>query len=169
MGGGRVKKFSPTQPARAATAYISCNRHARRAGDRTTDLRQATHRSFKRKVVAGEFPDEETVRMYLSASPHPKVFTPAIRGVQLLFQPTVSMREVQDTLELARLAAESLCGPERMEVDTHWEVHVAGKRVCIDTATEAGRTLAIVFLGLVKREFGSDAVRVLGARTGVAS
>jgi hypothetical protein len=78
------------------------------------------------------------------------------------------MAEVSDTLELARLAAESLCGAERMEVDARWEVDVSGRQVAVDTTTEAGRTLAIVFLGLVKREFGPDAVRMCGARTEVA-
>ena len=89
--------------------------------------------------------------------------------MRLSFAPGVSMHEVQDTLELARLAAESLHGSERVELELRLDVDVARRSVSIDTGTRAGRTIAMVFLGLVKREFGNEAVRVLGARTGVAS
>ena len=95
---------------------------------------------------------------------HPNVAAPPIRGVHLSFRPSVAMAQVSDTLELARLATESLHGPERVELDVRWEVDAAARTVAIDGTTEVGRTLAIVFLGFTKREFGNGAVQVV--RTG---
>jgi hypothetical protein len=85
----------------------------------------------------------------------------SITDVRLRFEPAVPMAEVADTLELARLAAESLHGPERVELELRTDIDVEGHAVSIGTGTRAGRTVAIVFLGLVKREFGDQAVHVL--------
>ena len=92
---------------------------------------------------------------------HSNVAAPPIRGVHLSFRHSVSMSQVSDTFELARLATESLHGPERVELDARWEVDGSTRFVAIDSTTEVGRTLAIVFLGYVKREFGSDAVQIV--------
>jgi hypothetical protein len=108
----------------------------------------------------------ETDPMRPSASPHLDPTVASLRGVQLRFDPSVAMAEVEDTLELARLAAESLLGPERVQLDAQWDFDVDGHTVDIGTSSEVGRTLAIVFLGFVKREFGPDAARVM--QTGVA-
>lgn len=76
------------------------------------------------------------------------------------FAASVSMDEVRTTLQLARLAAASLHGEERVRL--HADTHIdAAKRICeIDTSREAGQTLALIFGGYVRREFGEDAVFV---------
>jgi hypothetical protein len=96
-----------------------------------------------------------------SMTEHSSVAAPPIRGVHLSFRPSVEMAHVSDTLELARLATESLHGPERVQLDARWEMDDADRSVAIDSTSEVGRTLAIVFLGFVKREFGSGAVHVV--------
>jgi hypothetical protein len=83
---------------------------------------------------------------------------------------TVPLAEVQGTLDLARLAAGSLHGPERIELEAPSAIDPATHSVTFDTTTDAGRSLAIIFFGYVKREFGADAVRMLRCdRTGVVS
>jgi hypothetical protein len=89
---------------------------------------------------------------------------PAVRCVQIHFDTSVAMDEVQATLELARLAVEALYGPEHLELDGSWDMDLAARTVAIDTSTSIGRTLAIIFLGFVKREFGSDALHIVGFR-----
>ena len=92
---------------------------------------------------------------------------PAVRRVRLAFDPAVSMTEVVGTLELARLAAESIHGVERVVLEAAWSIDRDARTVAIDTTTRAGRTLALVFLGYVRREFGGRAVQVARG-TGVA-
>jgi hypothetical protein len=88
------------------------------------------------------------------ASPAP----PAGR-VTVTFNRSVSMDEAGDTLELAKLATACLHGDERVELETRWSLDRGGRRVTVDTDTSAGRTLAMIFLGYVRREFGTRAVR----------
>src|SRR5690349_17463492 len=122
------------QPPVGGTAYISF--------DNTGNVpvpkpRQATNRSPAGKVVAGEFPREETVPMRPPAFPHFDLAPrPVIAGVRLQFEPSVPMAEVADTLELARLAAESLHGPERLALEARWDVDVDEHAVAIDTSAE---------------------------------
>jgi hypothetical protein len=80
--------------------------------------------------------------------------------IQITFKTDVSMEDAEGTLHLAKLAAQSLHGPERLELEAPWQVDAVRGTVTIDAATEAGRTLALVFLGYARREFGRDAVRV---------
>ena len=86
------------------------------------------------------------------------------RGVHLDFGSSVSMGEVAGTLELALLAAESLHGADRVQLDAGWSMDPRGRRVVIDTGTRAGRTLALIFMGFIRREFGSGAARVYRVR-----
>jgi hypothetical protein len=87
------------------------------------------------------------------------------RSVGLVFDRAVSMDEVEGTLELARLAAESLHGTEQVELDVAWFVDRRSRAVTVDTATAAGRTLALIFLGYARREFGNSALRVFRTTT----
>ena len=76
---------------------------------------------------------------------------------RFIFVPTVSIDEVGGTLQLAQLAAASLHGPERVELEAHPQIDRAQRAVTIDTTSEAGRTVALIFLGYVRREFGERA------------
>jgi hypothetical protein len=75
------------------------------------------------------------------------------------------MDEVEGTLELARLAAESLHGTEQVELDAAWVVDRRGRTVAVDTGTAAGRSLALIFLGYARREFGNSALQVFRSTT----
>jgi hypothetical protein len=79
------------------------------------------------------------------------------RAACMRFRPEVSMREVEGTLKLARLACESLYGARRVKRETRTDVdHVQG--ACrIETAGVVGRTLFSIFDAYLRREFGSQA------------
>ena len=76
------------------------------------------------------------------------------------FQPSVSMGEVESTLQLAMLAAECLHGEDRVRLEARAKLDTAGRTCVADVTTEVGRTFALVFGGFVRREFGEQAVRV---------
>lgn len=84
-------------------------------------------------------------------------------AITFLFSVPVSMPEVEATLHLARLAVESLHGEDRVAQETMASVDRASRTCVIDATREVGRTLALVFGGYVRREFGDDAVRMLRA------
>ena len=80
--------------------------------------------------------------------------------VQFRFGNATPMREVRGTLHLARLAAESLHGVDRMRLEAMYAIDDVAHMVEIDIDSKVGRTLAIVFAGYVRREFGEGAVRM---------
>lgn len=76
------------------------------------------------------------------------------------FSRTVPMPDVEATLRLAILACESLHGEDRVRLETYIRTARAMRAVEIDTASDVGRTLAIVFGGYVRREFGEEAFEI---------
>ena len=99
--------------------------------------------------------------MPLAAPPDlPRSHTPTVRAVEVDFDRQVALSDVADTLQLARLAAESLHGAETVELDAAASLDRRGRRVSIDTTSPTGHTLALIFLGYARREFGGAAVRV---------
>ncbi len=96
----------------------------------------------------------------------PPTVTPPPTRVRVSFDPdAVPMDEVRGTLELARLAAESLHGQVAVALDAEYDFDADAGVTIIDTGTAVGRTLALLFVGYCEREFGSRAVRVeRGAR-----
>jgi hypothetical protein len=70
------------------------------------------------------------------------------------------MSEAEETLRLARLTVETLYGTERVDLEARCAVEADRRAVVVDTSTEISRALATIFLGLVRREFGSAAVSV---------
>jgi hypothetical protein len=76
------------------------------------------------------------------------------------FSEGVSLRDIEETLLLAVLAAESLHGQSRVRLDAGYCIE-EGKRACvIDAATDVGRDICRLFTGFAMREFGEDAFRV---------
>jgi hypothetical protein len=73
------------------------------------------------------------------------------------------MKQVAGTLLLARVATESIHGFDRVSLDAAYELDRRGRSVAIDAHSDVGHTLALVFLGYARREFGEDAVRVVPA------
>jgi hypothetical protein len=81
-------------------------------------------------------------------------------ATQFVFDRHVPLKDLEGTLRLAQLAAESLHGQDRMELETSCSVDRNRRCVSIQTSSDVGRTLAVVFLGYARREFGPEAVSV---------
>ena len=90
----------------------------------------------------------------------PASHTTTIRAVEIEFDRRVAMSDIADTLQLARLATECLHGVESVELDAGASLDLRTRRVSISTTAPSGHTLALIFLGYARREFGGAAVRV---------
>jgi len=76
------------------------------------------------------------------------------------FTENVSLRDIEETLLLAVLAAESLHGQSRVRLDVAYCIE-EGKRACvIDAGTQVGRDISRIFTGFAMCEFGADAFQV---------
>jgi hypothetical protein len=82
------------------------------------------------------------------------------KAFRFTFKGHVPMRQVEGTLKLAQLAAQSLHGSERVDLEAQCETDHRQGTVVIDASTNAGRTVAMIFLGYVRREFGVDVVQM---------
>lgn len=80
------------------------------------------------------------------------------RYIRYDFDSDVPMREVEGTLRLAQLATESLVGVDRMQLEAKFNHDAASHTVTIDTTGKVGRTLALIFGGYARREFGAAVV-----------
>ncbi|MCC7409802.1 MAG: hypothetical protein IT442_17180, partial [Phycisphaeraceae bacterium] len=89
--------------------------------------------------------------------------------VTFTFRDSVPMAEVESTLRLAVLAVESLHGEDRVRLETQAKVDRQARVCVIDTSLDVGRTLATVFGGFVRREFGEEAVDIQLPRESVGS
>jgi hypothetical protein len=78
--------------------------------------------------------------------------------VTFSFEAAVPMEDVRATLRLALLAAECLHGEDRVRLEAHVSIDPAQHTCSIETGFEVGRTLAILFGGYIRREFGDSAV-----------
>jgi len=76
------------------------------------------------------------------------------------FRHHVPMGEVEDSLMLAALAAESLFGRVLMRMETRFRLNTKQRICSIDGSTPIGRALACVFTGFLNREFGDRGFRV---------
>lgn len=79
-------------------------------------------------------------------------------AVRFTFADSAPMDEVAGTLQLARIATESLHGEDRMRLEAAFTINRVTRACIIDAACEVGRTLALIFGGYARREFGRDAV-----------
>jgi len=70
------------------------------------------------------------------------------------------MREVEMTLHLARMAAASLHGEDRVRIQAPAIVDRINHSCRIDTTRDVGQALSLIFGGYVRHEFGDDAVQV---------
>jgi hypothetical protein len=80
--------------------------------------------------------------------------------VQFTFDRSVSMDEVDGTLRLALLAVESLHGEDRVRLEAKFILERAKRSCSVDASSDVGRTLALIFGGYLRREFGNDAVKM---------
>jgi hypothetical protein len=76
------------------------------------------------------------------------------------FAPAVPIEEVEASLVLAIMAAESLHGQAQVRLDAGHSLDGDKRRLVIDAGTQVGRDLNRLFLGFVSREFGEDSFQV---------
>ena len=83
------------------------------------------------------------------------------RLVRFMFDAGVDMTEVEGTLRLSLIACDSLHGQNRVELEAFSSVDRVRRSVAIQTRTDVGCNLAVVFLGYARREFGAAAVSIV--------
>lgn len=76
------------------------------------------------------------------------------------FSQEVPLKDAEETLLLAVLAAECLHGRSRVRLDASYCME-AEKRICvIDAGSEVGRDIVRIFTGFAIREFGEESFNV---------
>jgi hypothetical protein len=76
------------------------------------------------------------------------------------FAAGVALEEVEASLLLALLSAESLHGEAQVRLDAAHYLDPERRACVIDAGTAVGRDLNRLFVGFLRREFGGDAFRV---------
>src|SRR4051812_18851825 len=84
----------------------------------------------------------------------------SMNAMNVTIDSSISFKDVEDTLRLARLAVESIYGVERPALEAHIDIDRRERRFVFDTSRRVGRTLALVFCGYARREFGPGAMQV---------
>jgi hypothetical protein len=77
-----------------------------------------------------------------------------------VFQPTVDIKEVENSLLLALVSTESIHGESQVRLDVAHYLDPDNRACVIDAATPVGRDLNRQFIGFIGREFGPDAFTV---------
>jgi hypothetical protein len=76
------------------------------------------------------------------------------------FARCVPFEEVEASLILAVMAAESLHGQAQVRLDAGHALAAEERRVVIDASTPVGRDVNRLFVGFLSREFGEDSFEV---------
>ena len=76
------------------------------------------------------------------------------------FDSKIPIQDVEESLLLAVLAAESLHGRSLVRLDASFCLDPKKRSCVVDAATEVGRAIARIFTGFLSREFGEEAFRV---------
>jgi hypothetical protein len=77
-----------------------------------------------------------------------------------VFEPHIPIEEVETSLLLAVLGAESLHGEAQMQLDAGHFFDADTRTLVIDANTYVGRDLNRLFVGFLRREFGPAAFRI---------
>ena len=75
------------------------------------------------------------------------------------FESNIPYQEIEDSLMLAVMAAESLHGRSPVRLDASFRLDTK-KRSCTIDATEIGQAIARIFTGFLTREFGEESFKV---------
>ena len=81
------------------------------------------------------------------------------------FSEDIPAHEIESTLYLAILAAESLHGRSEVRLQVSYSMDAEEKACVVDGRTDAGNDVARIFTGFIMREFGEEAFRVERVRT----
>ncbi len=76
------------------------------------------------------------------------------------FNTKVPFRDIEESLLLAVLAAESLHGHALVRLDASFCLDSKKRSCVVDAATDVGRAIARIFTGFLSREFGEEAFKV---------
>ena len=76
------------------------------------------------------------------------------------FPPNTPIAEVGETLTLAVMAAESLHGRARVQLDAFFCLDEASRTCAIDAGTDVGRDIARIFAGYLAKTYGEQAFTV---------
>jgi hypothetical protein len=76
------------------------------------------------------------------------------------FSPDVALEEVEETVLLAIVAAESLHGEAQVRLDAAHYLDPDRRACVIDATTVVGRDFNRLFVGFTSREFGAEAFQV---------
>ena len=76
------------------------------------------------------------------------------------FDSKVPIRDVEESLLLAVLAAESLHGRALVRLDASFSLDPKKRACVVDAATEVGQAIARIFTGFLGREFGEESFKV---------
>jgi len=76
------------------------------------------------------------------------------------FDSKIPIQDVEESLLLAVLAAESLHGRALVRLDASFCLDSKKRSCVVDAATDVGRAIARIFTGFLSREFGEEAFKV---------
>ena len=76
------------------------------------------------------------------------------------FDSKVPIRDVEESLLLAVIAAESLHGRSLVRLDASFRFDTQKRSCVVDAATDVGLAIARIFTGFLIREFGEEAFKV---------
>jgi hypothetical protein len=76
------------------------------------------------------------------------------------FRSEIDLRDAEDTLLLAILAAEGLFGEAQVRMDAGYAVDHSIHTVIVDASTDVGQAVSAIFTAFALREFGRCAVDV---------
>ena len=91
------------------------------------------------------------------------------RVFRYVFSASVSMEEVESSLLLAVLGAESLHGETEVQLNAGHFFEPERRTCVVDAETEAGRNLNKLFAGYLRREFGRHEFTVRRIKEAVPS
>ena len=80
------------------------------------------------------------------------------------FHPDLSLEEIDGTLRLSLMAAESLYGSTRLKLEPPARLNRNQHQCHIDITTEVGRAIASIFFGYARQEFGEGAIEIQAVR-----
>jgi len=72
------------------------------------------------------------------------------------FRPDIGLRDVEDTLLLAFLAAEGVFGEARVRMDGSYSPDREARTLTVDASTAVGQVVNAVFTAYIIKEFGRD-------------
>ena len=83
-----------------------------------------------------------------------------IHAIYFRLQPFASLASAEETLHLARFAVEGLVGRSRVQMEAQCLKNEASQAIVINVSRPAGLLVALIFAGLLSRQFGEDAFSV---------